>query len=186
MTNDEIVSEFDSVKDDCLTIQLESIDLIQDGLKVRLIGYIDAFNASFFLDRVGRVIAKGFNNLVLNCEGLTSISSSGVGMLVLLLKRLKARNGNIILWGTRPMVYDVFDLLGFSGYFDFRENLESAVESHCMENVCLDDDDIYDVFPIIFRCPVCSRRKKAIKEGRFRCGDCKTILAVHEDGQVTH
>ncbi|MBE6350425.1 MAG: anti-sigma F factor antagonist, partial [Spirochaetaceae bacterium] len=40
------------------------------------------------------------------------------------------------------------------------------------------------VFPKIFACPVCSKKLKAVKSGRFRCSECKTILAIDEQGQV--
>ena len=39
-------------------------------------------------------------------------------------------------------------------------------------------------FPKIFGCPVCSKRLKATKAGRFRCSECKSILAIDQQGQV--
>ncbi|MCP4178729.1 MAG: anti-sigma F factor antagonist, partial [bacterium] len=41
-----------------------------------------------------------------------------------------------------------------------------------------------DIFPKIFRCPICSKKLKASKAGRFRCSECKTILAIDNSGQV--
>jgi ribosomal protein L37AE/L43A len=41
-----------------------------------------------------------------------------------------------------------------------------------------------DVFPKIFQCPICSKKLKATKSGRFRCSECKTILAIDNSGQV--
>ncbi|MFQ3547304.1 MAG: anti-sigma F factor antagonist, partial [Termitinemataceae bacterium] len=40
------------------------------------------------------------------------------------------------------------------------------------------------VFPKIFSCPICSKKLKAVKSGRFRCSECKTILAIDNAGQV--
>ena len=40
------------------------------------------------------------------------------------------------------------------------------------------------IFPKIFTCPVCSKKLKAPRSGRFRCSECKTILAVDSNGQV--
>ena len=41
-----------------------------------------------------------------------------------------------------------------------------------------------DVFPKIFKCPICGKKLKATKPGRFRCSECKTILAIDNSGQV--
>ncbi|MDX9958981.1 MAG: anti-sigma F factor antagonist, partial [Spirochaetia bacterium] len=39
-------------------------------------------------------------------------------------------------------------------------------------------------FPKIFSCPICNKKLKAAKPGRFRCSECKTILAIDNSGQV--
>ena len=41
-----------------------------------------------------------------------------------------------------------------------------------------------NLFPKIFSCPICSKKLKAVKAGRFRCSECKTILAIDNAGQV--
>ena len=41
-----------------------------------------------------------------------------------------------------------------------------------------------DLFPKIFQCPICSKKLKATRSGRFRCSECKTILAIDKAGQV--
>ena len=61
-----------------------------------------------------------------------------------------------------------------------RTSLADAIEmfrSGPSENV--------SVFPVIFSCPVCSKRLKATHAGRFRCSECKSILAVDSQGQVS-
>jgi len=40
------------------------------------------------------------------------------------------------------------------------------------------------IFPKTFNCPICSKRLKASRAGRFRCSECKTILAIDNSGQV--
>ena len=39
-------------------------------------------------------------------------------------------------------------------------------------------------FPKVFACPVCAKKLKATKAGRFRCSECKSILAIDNQGQV--
>ena len=76
-------------------------------------------------------------------------------------------------------VYEVFQLLGFSQFFNIKENTEDAIHFFNQE-VEVEEK----VFPKIFACPVCSKRLKASKAGRFRCSECKTILAIDNQAQV--
>ena len=80
----------------------------------------------------------------------------------------------------QPKVYEVFQLLGFSQFFNIKDNLDEAI---AFFNVSVSAGAV-EVFPKIFRCPICSKKLKASKPGRFRCSECKTILAIDKTGQV--
>ncbi len=80
----------------------------------------------------------------------------------------------------QPKVYEVFQLLGFSQFFNIKENLEEAVAFFAAKS----EEGKGTVFPKIFKCPICSKKLKASKAGRFRCSECKTILAIDNAGQV--
>jgi ribosomal protein L37AE/L43A len=43
---------------------------------------------------------------------------------------------------------------------------------------------IENFFPKIFSCPICSKKLKAVRSGRFRCRGCNSILAVNSQGKV--
>ena len=75
---------------------------------------------------------------------------------------------------------EVFQLLGFSQFFNIKENLEEAVAFFAQKGEALQAGP----FPKIFKCPICSKKLKAVKPGRFRCSECKTILAIDNAGQV--
>jgi anti-sigma B factor antagonist len=70
--------------------------------------------------------------------------------------------------------------LGFSQFFNIKETLDEAVSFFAARG----EGEKGTVFPRIFKCPICSRRLKAPKAGRFRCSECKTILALAETGAV--
>ncbi|MBA7530816.1 hypothetical protein ES705_23027 [subsurface metagenome] len=80
----------------------------------------------------------------------------------------------------QPKVYEVFQLLGFSQFFNIRENLEESVAFFADKG----GQEKAGPFPKIFKCPICSKKLKAVKAGRFRCSECKTILAIDNAGQV--
>ncbi len=179
MNNNEIVAYFDADKDDSLDISLFRVNEMEDALVLHLKGYIDTYNSAFFQKQINKVVEAGFTKIIFNCTGLNYVSSTGIGSFTGFLKLVKPKGGDVVLVSIQPRVYEVFQLLGFSQFFAIRERIEDAVAylSHGggTEN---------SVFPSIFSCPVCQRRLKAVRSGRFRCSDCKSILAIDPQGQV--
>lgn len=180
MNNNEIVPGFDEEKDESLKIKLQKIDSADGCLILFLTGYIDTYNSNFFQKRVNRAIESGFIRLVFHCSGLNYVSSTGIGSFTAFLKAVKPRGGDLVLLEIQPKVYEVFQLLGFSQFFNIKDNLDEAVEFFSKGGTKVESD----VFPKIFKCPICSKKLKATKPGRFRCSECKTILAIDSAGQV--
>ncbi len=177
--NNNIIPGFDDEKDDSLRISIEKVDSVPNCLLLYLNGYIDTYNSSFFQKRISKAVETGFINLVFNCAALNYVSSTGIGSFTAFLKLVKPKGGDIVLLEIQPKVYEVFQLLGFSQFFNIKDTTEDAINFFKQEAVVKND-----VFPKIFSCPVCSRKLKATKAGRFRCSECKTILAIDNSGQV--
>ena len=181
MANDTIIPGFDSEKDESLKIDLQKITGVDGGLSLILSGYIDTYNSNSFQKRVQKAIDSGYKRLIFNCSGLNYVSSTGIGSFTAFLKTLKSVGGDLVLLDVQPKVYEVFQLLGFSQFFNIRGNQDYA------ENYFKGGGsqvEVNTVFPHNFNCPICSKRLKAVKAGRFRCSECKTILAVDETGSV--
>ncbi len=179
MTNNDLVPGFNDERDDSLKITLERVEDVENCLMVVLNGYIDTYNSVFFQKQVGKVVAAGYVNLIFSCSNLNYVSSTGIGSFTAFLKQVKPKSGDIVLLNIQPKVYEVFQLLGFSQFFNIKDNLNDALsffKSAAPEEA--------NLFPKVFNCPVCSRKLKATRSGRFRCSDCKSILAIDQQGHV--
>mgnify|MGYP003468052950 CR=1 FL=1 len=88
--------------------------------------------------------------------------------------------GDVVLLEIQPKVYEVFQLLGFSQFFNIRNNQEEATSFFTNGEGILPD-----VFPAIVSCPVCRKKLKATKAGRFRCSGCKSIIAIDSDAEIS-
>src|SRR5512136_3235286 len=128
MNNNEIVPGFDDEKDDSLKIRLQKIDDAEGCLVLYLTGYIDTYNSNYFQKRVAKAIEGGFIRLVFHCAGLNYVSSTGIGSFTAFLKAVKPKGGDLVLLEIQPKVYEVFQLLGFSQFFNIKDNLEEAVQ----------------------------------------------------------
>ena len=177
--NNAIVQGFDDEKDDSLKITLDKIADVNKGLIIYLNGYIDTYNSSLFQKRIQKVVEAGYVNLVFNCSALNYVSSTGIGSFTAFLKMVKPKNGDIVLLEIQAKVYEVFQLLGFSQFFNIKDSLTDAINFFKQGAPVAES-----IFPKIFSCPVCSKRLKATRAGRFRCSECKSILAIDQHGQV--
>jgi len=180
MQNADIVPGFDDEKDESLKIDLKEVSDVDGCLILSLDGYIDTYNSVYFQKRVQLVIEGGFTKLIFDCEGLNYVSSTGIGCFITFLKTVKS-DGNVVLFNIQPKVFEVFQLLGFSQFFNIKQSGEDAMEFFRLGESGQDGT----VFPKIFPCPVCSRNLKAMKTGRFRCSECKSVISIGETGTIS-
>lgn len=180
MTNNDIVPGFDDERDESLKIRLEKVNDVEGCLILFLNGYIDTYNSNYFQKKILRAIEHGFIRLIFHCNGLNYVSSTGIGSFTAFLKTVKPQGGDLVLLEIQPKVYEVFQLLGFSQFFNIKDELDDAVKIFRSGR----GKDPGGSFPKIFACPICSKKLKAVKPGRFRCSECKTILAIDTAGQV--
>ena len=180
MQNNDIVPGFDDEKDDSLKIRLEKVNETPKCLLLVLSGYIDTYNSNFFQKRVQKAIESGFLKLIFQCTSLNYVSSTGIGSFTTFLKSVKPQGGDLVLLDIQPKVYEVFQLLGFSQFFNIKENLTASIQFFTSDQ----PQDKPSVFPKVVACPICYKKLKAIKAGRFRCSECKSILSIDDAGQV--
>ena len=179
--NNALVPGFDNEKDDSLTISLRKADAINKGIFIYLSGYIDTYNSSYFQKQMNKVIEAGFVNLVFNCSSLNYVSSTGIGSFTVFLKIVKPKGGDVVLLEIQPKVYEVFQLLGFAQFFNIKSSADEAIAFFNNGGTTNDNS----IFPLIISCPVCNKKLRATKSGRFRCSGCRSILAINENGEVS-
>ena len=141
-------------------------------------GLIDTYNSDFFRNQVTKVIDAGFKNIVIDSSATTFMSSTGIGAYTALLKTIRKIGGSLTIYGMPSKIYEVFQLLGFSSFFTFCSSKEEAI---AMLSV---DTAPKSAFPVQFSCPVCHKKLRAVRSGRFRCSSCKVVLAVDKAGDV--
>ncbi len=161
-----------------LRISLEESG-IEGSVIIRLTGLIDTYNSDFFRNQAVKVVEAGYKNILIDATATTFMSSTGIGAFTALLKLIRDKQGSMVIFGMPGKIFEVFKLLGFTSFFQFCNTRDEAL---AMLNV---DPSVKEVFPVLFSCPVCYRRLKAVKAGRFRCSSCRVILAVNNEGEIS-
>ena len=166
---------------DSLRIYLEKDPNDPNIIEMNLKGFLDTYNSSDFQREVNKIIESGTVKILFNCAELNYVSSTGIGAFTAFLKILKQKNGDLVLVSLQPKVLEVFQLLGFSKFFNILPNKDEAKKVLKGQK----EEVVSSNFPKIFKCPICKKSLKASKSGRFRCTECKTILNVDTEGHVS-
>lgn len=158
-------------------IKFMPMEHVANGLIVHTVGEINTFNSSKFQSAVKKAIAAGYHNLIFNCKDISYLSSTGVGSFTFILKDVGAVHGQMAICEMRSKVYEVFSLLGFNKFFPMFDSLSEATESFNPTIVKK------QMFPAVCECPICSKKYKVGKTGRYRCASCRTVFSINEQGK---
>ena len=91
-------------------------------------GYLDAHTAPQFEKAIQEEYDGGRVRIIVNCAGLTYISSAGLGVFMSFIEDVRAGNGDIKICSVTETVYQVFEILGFPSLFDILADQPAAVQ----------------------------------------------------------
>lgn len=90
---------------------------MENTIVLTLEGRLDTANAREFEKTIQPILTGSEPEVIVNCEELTFISSSGLRSFILLQKNLLAHNRKLVLEGMRPEIRKIFDMTGCSSVF---------------------------------------------------------------------
>ncbi|TAM87573.1 anti-sigma factor antagonist [bacterium] len=96
---------------------------------VDLVGEIDVYTSPAVKEAITELIDDGHYNLIINLEGVRYIDSTGLGVLIGALKRVREHAGSVNLICTNPQVKKIFDITGLVKIFGIYENEQSAIKA---------------------------------------------------------
>ncbi|NTV02081.1 MAG: STAS domain-containing protein [Chlorobiaceae bacterium] len=98
-----------------------------DRTIVELAGKLDASTTPSVEERLVRMIQEGKKYLVLDFGGVTYLASSGLRMLLLVVRQVNKLEGGLVLCRLNDTMRDTLDITGFLPYFIVVPTPEEAV-----------------------------------------------------------
>ena len=89
-------------------------------------GEVDVYTAPKFRERLIELVGQGKHHIVVDLEGVDFLDSTGLGVLVGGLKRLRSHNGDLVLVCTQSRILKVFEITGLTKVFSIYESVEAA------------------------------------------------------------
>ena len=83
-------------------------------------GRLDTANANEFNAIIQPLLSDSNPNIIINCEGMSYISSSGLRSLIVLQKSVMQHKGSLTMEAMKPEIRKIFDMTGCSSLFTIR------------------------------------------------------------------
>jgi len=100
-----------------------------DTSVVTLRGEIDVYTAPRLRQTLIDLVEGGATDIVVDMEKVDFLDSTGLGVLVGGLKRVRDREGSMKLVATQDRILKIFDITGLSKVFPIFDSLDKALSS---------------------------------------------------------
>src|ERR1700694_5090410 len=80
-------------------------------------GEVDVYTAPRLREKLVELVSEGHRQIVADLEGVDFLDSTGLGVLVGGLKRLRSHEGDLTLVCTQPRILKVFEITGLTSVF---------------------------------------------------------------------
>ena len=90
-------------------------------------GRLDAVSSPEFEKELAALMAEGESVFVLDFGSLDYISSAGLRSILAATKKLKEKQGKLLLASLKEVVKEVFDISGFSAIIPIHDSVEAAL-----------------------------------------------------------
>ena len=102
----------------------------RDGYAVLSVrGEVDVYTAPKFRERLIELVSDGKHRIVVDLEGVDFLDSTGLGVLVGGLKRLRSHDGDLLLVCTQSRILKVFEITGLTKVFSIYDSVDDAVSA---------------------------------------------------------
>lgn len=92
-------------------------------------GEIDVYTAPKLREKLIELVSEGSYNVIVNLEGVDFLDSTGLGVLVGALKRVKAHDGSLSLICSQDKILKIFKITGLTKVFAIHSSEQEATAS---------------------------------------------------------
>jgi len=115
-------------------VDLKLDDHMKDGIRVVDVeGEIDVYTAPRLRELLIELVNKGDYQLVVNMEKVEFLDSTGLGVLVGGLKRVRAHDGSLDLVCRQERILKIFRITGLTKVFGIHDTVEEAIKARKSE-----------------------------------------------------
>jgi anti-sigma B factor antagonist len=112
---------------DVMTLTVTPRDAEGDARVLDLSGEVDVYTAPQLRAAIMEEVERGTKHLLINLKRVGYMDSTGLGILIGGVKRLRESNGALLLVGPTPRIARIFEITGLNTIFNVYASEEEAL-----------------------------------------------------------
>lgn len=112
-----------------MDIKIDTRPLGDKFQSVEVHGEIDVYTSPRVKEIITELIDKGNYHLIINLEGVRYIDSTGLGVLIGALKKVREKEGSINLVCNNPQIKKIFNITGLIKIFGIYKDEDEALKT---------------------------------------------------------
>jgi anti-sigma B factor antagonist len=96
---------------------------------IEIEGRLDTTNFSQLENKIMGNVDAGNINILVDCSDMDYVSSSGLRIFLMSLKKITGLNGQFVLCGLQESIREIFEISGFTSIFKIYTNQEEALHT---------------------------------------------------------
>lgn len=110
-------------------VQVKPSPLHAEASIVEVEGEVDVLTSPRLKSALAAVVDAGTSTVVVNLDRVDYMDSTALGVLVSAMKRIREKNGTIVLTGLNPHLAKIFEITGLRKVFDVYSTVEDALKA---------------------------------------------------------
>ena len=94
---------------------------------VGIVGRLDTTNYTVLEKKLMDLIDSGQNKILVECSNMDYVSSSGLRILLMALKKITLVKGKFVLCSLQENIREIFEISGFTSIFEIYPDKSSAL-----------------------------------------------------------
>jgi anti-sigma B factor antagonist len=99
------------------------------AIVIEIEGRLDTTNFSQLENKIMAYVDAGKINILVDCTNMDYVSSSGLRIFLMSLKKITSLNGQFVLCGLQENIQEIFEISGFTSIFKIYDNQEKALHT---------------------------------------------------------
>lgn len=97
---------------------------------IEIDGRLDTTNFNQLEKKIMDHLDAGKINILVDCSNMDYVSSSGLRIFLMSLKRITTLNGQFVLCGLQENIREIFEISGFTSIFKIYDDQEKALDTY--------------------------------------------------------
>jgi anti-sigma B factor antagonist len=105
------------------------VTTVEDWAVVAVVGELELATAPKLRQQIVTLVGDGRTRILIDLQQVDFVDSIGLGILVSALKRVRGRDGQLVITGPKPRVRVLFDLVRLPEIIDVYDTLDEAMDA---------------------------------------------------------